>query len=346
MKSIIGSSRLTNAGILLMVFIIQFVLISNIKSINESFQRSFINTAFYLIIYLCCIHINKDFNKKGWSKTVVLKYISLILTVGFARSFIEIFILQNSIFNISFSNSTLSIKAGNTFFYIILALICSTLLSLFIQYQEKRKIEKENLELNTSIMESQIQILNNQLSPHFLFNGINDLYSASILDKEKTPEMILKLGEILKFVTYQLKKKEIYLVEEIEQIHLQLEYFELRNNIKIPLNLKIAEEISNIRVAPFLLIPLVENAIKHGNFNDLQSKTYLNIEIAAKENELTICVENSFQKIDHKDLFKMNGIGSENYKKRLDLLYVGKHELTITQEENKFTSFLKLKLNN
>jgi sensor histidine kinase YesM len=346
MKSTIGSSRLTNAGILLMVFIIQFVLISNIKSINESFQRSFINTAFYLIIYLCCIHINKDFNKKGWSKTVVLKYISLILTVGFARSFIEIFILQNSIFNISFSNSTLSIKAGNTFFYIILALICSTLLSLFIQYQEKRKIEKENLELNTSIMESQIQILNNQLSPHFLFNGINDLYSASILDKEKTPEMILKLGEILKFVTYQLKKKEIYLVEEIEQIHLQLEYFELRNNIKIPLNLKIAEEISNIRVAPFLLIPLVENAIKHGNFNDLQSKTYLNIEIAAKENELTICVENSFQKIDHKDLFKMNGIGSENYKKRLDLLYVGKHELTITQEENKFTSFLKLKLNN
>ena len=346
MKSTIGSSRLTNAGILLMVFIIQFVLISNIKSINESFQRSFINTAFYLIIYLCCIHINKDFNKKGWSKTVVLKYISLILTVGFSRSFIEIFILQNSIFNISFSNSTLSIKAGNTFFSIIIAFICSTLLSLFIQYQEKRKIEKENLELNTSIMESQIQILNNQLSPHFLFNGINDLYSASILDKEKTPEMILKLGEILKFVTYQLKKKEIYLVEEIEQIHLQLEYFELRNNIKIPLNLKIAEEISNIRVAPFLLIPLVENAIKHGNFNDLQSKTYLNIEIAAKENELTICVENSFQKIDHKDLFKMNGIGSENYKKRLDLLYAGKHELTITQEENKFTSFLKLKLNN
>jgi sensor histidine kinase YesM len=346
MKSTIGSSRLTNAGILLMVFIIQFVLISNIKSINESFQRSFINTAFYLIIYLCCIHITKDFNKKGWSKTVVLKYISLILTVGFSRSFIEIFILQNSIFNISFSNSTLSIKAGNTFFSIIIALICSTLFSLFIQYQEKRKIEKENLELNTSIMESQIQILNNQLSPHFLFNGINDLYSASILDKEKTPEMILKLGEILKFVTYQLKKKEIYLVEEIEQIHLQLEYFELRNNIKIPLNLKIAEEISNIRVAPFLLIPLVENAIKHGNFNDLQSKTYLNIEIAAKENELTICVENSFQKIDYKDLFKMNGIGSENYKKRLDLLYVGKHELTITQEENKFTSFLKLKLNN
>lgn len=346
MKSTIGSSRLTNAGILLMVFVIQFVLISNIKSINESFQRSFINTAFYLIIYLCCIHITKDFNKKGWSKTVVLKYISLILTVGFSRSFIEIFILQNSIFNISFSNSTLSIKVGNTFFSIIIALICSTLFSLFIQYQEKRKIEKENLELNTSIMESQIQILNNQLSPHFLFNGINDLYSASILDKEKTPEMILKLGEILKFVTYQLKKKEIYLVEEIEQIHLQLEYFELRNNIKIPLNLKIAEEISNIRVAPFLLIPLVENAIKHGNFNDLQSKTYLNIEIAAKENELTICVENSFQKIDYKDIFKMNGIGSENYKKRLDLLYVGKHELTITQEENKFTSFLKLKLNN
>jgi sensor histidine kinase YesM len=346
MKSTIGSSRLTNAGILLMVFVIQFVLISNIKSINESFQRSFINTAFYLIIYLCCIHITKDFNKKGWSKTVVLKYISLILTVGFSRSFIEIFILQNSIFNISFSNSTLSIKAGNTFFSIIIALICSTLFSLFIQYQEKRKIEKENLELNTSIMESQIQILNNQLSPHFLFNGINDLYSASILDKEKTPEMILKLGEILKFVTYQLKKKEIYLVEEIEQIHFQLEYFELRNNIKIPLNLKIAEEISNIRVAPFLLIPLVENAIKHGNFNDLQSKTYLNIEIAAKENELTICVENSFQKIDYKDIFKMNGIGSENYKKRLDLLYVGKHELTITQEENKFTSFLKLKLNN
>jgi len=346
MKSTIGSSRLTNAGILLMVFVIQFVLISNIKSINESFQRSFINTAFYLIIYLCCIHITKDFNKKGWSKTVVLKYISLILTVGFSRSFIEIFILQNSIFNISFSNSTLSIKVGNTFFSIIIALICSTLFSLFIQYQEKRKIEKENLELNTSIMESQIQILNNQLSPHFLFNGINDLYSASILDKEKTPEMILKLGEILKFVTYQLKKKEIYLVEEIEQIHFQLEYFELRNNIKIPLNLKIAEEISNIRVAPFLLIPLVENAIKHGNFNDLQSKTYLNIEIAAKENELTICVENSFQKIDYKDIFKMNGIGSENYKKRLDLLYVGKHELTITQEENKFTSFLKLKLNN
>jgi sensor histidine kinase YesM len=346
MKSTVYSGKLSKAGIILTAFIIQFLLISNIKPITESFLRAFINTTFFWIIYLSCLHISRDFNRNGWSNNVVIKYVILILTTGTIRSLIELFFFQNSIFNTSFYNATLSIKASAILLYIILVAIFSALFSLLIQYQEKRKIELENLKLSSGLTESQLQILNNQLSPHFLFNGINDLYSASILDKEKTPEMILKMSEILKYVTYQLKKKEIYLIEEIQQIHTQLEYFELRNNTKIPTELKIPEEVNNIKVAPYLLIPFVENALKHGNFNDMPSEPFLYIEVSMKENQLTICVENSYQKIANKDILNTGGIGIENYKNRLDLLYRNKHQFEITQKEKSFRSLLSINLDN
>lgn len=346
MSSTVYSGKLSKAGTMLTAFIIQFLLISNIKPITESFLRAFINTTFFWIIYLSCLHISRDFNRNGWSNNVVIKYVILILTTGTIRSLIELFFFQNSIFNTSFYNATLSIKASTILLYIILVAIVSALFSLLIQYQEKRKIELENLKLSSGLMESQLQILNNQLSPHFLFNGINDLYSASILDKEKTPEMILKMSEILKYVTYQLKKKEIYLIEEIQQIHTQLEYFELRNNTKIPTELKIPEEVNNIKVAPYLLIPFVENALKHGNFNDMTSEPFLYIEVSMKENQLTICVENSYQKIANKDILNTGGIGIENYKNRLDLLYRNKHQFEITQKEKSFRSLLSINLDN
>lgn len=327
-------------------FIVQFALISNIKPISESLQRTLINTAFYLIIYIGCIYIHKASNVNSHKKYLAIKYTSLILTLGISRSIIELFLFQSLLFNSNFYDSTLAIKASSIFLYIFLAAAFSTIFSFFIQYQEKRKIEKEILELNFGLTESRIQILNNQLSPHFLFNGINDLYSASILDKERTPEMILKLGEILKFVTYQLKKKEIYLVEEIDQIKLQIEYFELRNNTNITLNKSVPEDINDIRVAPFLIVPLVENALKHGNFNDPHSNTFLNVDISKKGNFLTICIENSFQEISNKDIFNTNGIGMENYKKRLALLYEGKHELLFSQNENIFKALVSINLNN
>lgn len=327
-------------------FIVQFALISNIKSISESLQRTLINTTFYLIIYIGCIHIHKASNVNSHKKYLAIKYTSLILTLGITRSIIELFFFQSLLFSSNFYDSTFAIKASSIFIYILLAAAFTTIFSLFIQYQEKRKIEKEILELNFGLTESRIQILNNQLSPHFLFNGINDLYSASILDKERTPEMILKLGEILKFVTYQLKKKDIYLVEEIDQIKLQIEYFELRNNTNITLNKSVPEDINEIRVAPFLIVPLVENALKHGNFNDPPSNAFLNIDISKKENYLTISIENSFQELSSKDIFNTNGIGMENYKKRLALLYEGKHELLFSQNENIFKALVSINLNN
>ncbi|MFO7844658.1 MAG: histidine kinase [Bacteroidales bacterium] len=197
------------------------------------------------------------------------------------------------------------------------------------------KVEKENIDI-------QLKALKAQINPHFLFNSLNVLYSLAIKNANETPETIIKLSDILRYVIYDSNKEKVSIKSEVELINNYLCLQEYR--IDKSSNISFAHDIqANIDVAPMLILPLVENSFKHGVKGDV-SNTFVNIKLKTTDKIAHFEIENNKGSSDSPDQNKDGGIGLTNIKKRLSLLYPEKHELLINENEQKFMVSLRVKL--
>ena len=169
-----------------------------------------------------------------------------------------------------------------------------------------------------------------QIHPHFLFNTLNTLYGFALRKSEKAPEMILKLSNLLDYILYQVDKPLVLLQDEINHIenYISLEKIRFQDILQNNFNKNLIN--NKLEIAPMLLLPFVENAFKHGTQVDGVVKVNINLKV--DENELKFTVENSTK---NKEGSK-NGIGLENIKKRLEMLYQKRYFLEIEQEEELF----------
>ncbi|MGB0870720.1 MAG: sensor histidine kinase [Flavobacteriales bacterium] len=209
-------------------------------------------------------------------------------------------------------------------------------ISFFLHvYQEKRKTERQAM-LN---LEAEKLFLVQQINPHFLFNTLNNIYSLTISNNPKGSEAILTLSSMLDYSLYDAKKDNSTLGNEIKYISNYVELFLLRD-----------EDISNVtlnfdsvnleqELPPLLLLPFVENAIKHGNLENL-NEGFLQVMLETRKSEIVFTCINSFYSNKNKD--KVGGIGLANVSRRLELLYPNKHHLDIKSDENTFSVNLKL----
>lgn len=187
--------------------------------------------------------------------------------------------------------------------------------------------------------------LQSQVNPHFLFNSLNTLYSIALHEKsEETAESITSLANLMRYLIDDMDKEKIPLIKEIgyieDYIQLQLMRSSAKHKIEVELNVP---EDSGLLIAPMLLIPFVENALKHG-INPNKSSELI-IQASIKEDECHFLVENSKDTRQNSlDKEKGLGIGIENVRRRLDLLYPKNHDLTIIETANRFTVFLKINL--
>jgi len=189
------------------------------------------------------------------------------------------------------------------------------------QKEEKEKLQKE-MELN---------YLKEQVNPHFLFNSLNSIYSLSRLQSPETPDLVMQLSELMRFQLESAKKDTVLLKEELEFIENYLLLEEKRLSKRCNIEFLIDGELADLRIAPMLLIPFVENAIKHGvkNTNE-QSK--IDISATIKKSTLHFCVDNSKPPNVLAPIRK--GMGLENVKRRLILLYPNSHILEIENKED------------
>lgn len=198
------------------------------------------------------------------------------------------------------------------------------------------------LEYNKLILEenknTEIKFLKAQINPHFIFNTLNTIYSMVYFQSEKSLSAIEKLSQIMRFTTYESQKEAIALSEEIMYIQAYIELEQLRHedNNFIKFNSKITDE--NLKVPPYLLLPLIENALKHGVASNLKP---IEINLEIKNHTLTFCVKNHIE-AQQKD--KLNGIGLDNLKKRLEIYYPNNHSLCFTNSDNQFTANLQIHL--
>jgi len=208
---------------------------------------------------------------------------------------------------------------------------------LFIDWKEKqertRALEKEKTE-------TELKYLKSQINPHFLFNTLNNIYGLSLDHSPKVPPLILKLSDFLSFSLYESKQEFIPLEKEIQLMKDFIALEQSRFEDRVSMNLWLPEKIQDVQIPPLTLVPFVENAFKHS----LQEEIGLaKIDIHLEVEEMGVLhfrVRNS--KPGQAKPSPRSGIGLNNIKKRLDILYADRHELIINNDADSFSIDLKL----
>lgn len=194
--------------------------------------------------------------------------------------------------------------------------------------------------------DASLNFLKSQINPHFLFNALNTLYGTALQEKaERTSEGIQKLGDMMRFMLQENMQDKISLSRDIDYLNNYIELQKLRTSqsVDITISTQIAEQFTELTIAPMLLIPFVENAFKHGI--SLQQPSHIKITLQTKDNTLYFDVHNSIHLKGDSDPEKnKSGIGLENVKQRLALLYPKAHELLIRESAKEFFVHLTLKL--
>jgi two-component system sensor histidine kinase AlgZ len=187
---------------------------------------------------------------------------------------------------------------------------------------------------------AELQLLKAQVHPHFLFNTLNNIYSFSLESSPKTPGLILKLSSLLSYMLYDCKTDEVRLEKEIKIMKDYIDLERERYGNKIEISWNVEGEIKDKFIAPLLMLPFLENAFKHGTSEQIE-KSWLSVDISVMHGTMKCKIANS--KNDYVAPGP-NGIGINNVKKRLELIYPGKYDLKINDEGDFFVVSMMLML--
>ena len=285
----------------------------------------------------------------------VPKYLYKKKYISFCLSVLLIFAVMytiNSIQSYYGLNKTFNIVAGirkNNFFqlsYLIRLignppLVCGLLFSLkSLKNWYLKKMESE--ELTRANTHAELQLLKSQIHPHFLFNTLNNIYSYSINNKPEAPGLVKKLKQTVHYMVAECNHAYVPLKNELNMIANYIELEKIRYGTRLSMQVELMNPDGNHFIAPLLMIPFVENSFKHG-VSQMLDHPRICLKIYVEGNMLHFYLNNSKPPtIENPDLRK--GIGLENVRKRLDLLYPGKHTLLILTTEDSFTVQMDISL--
>ncbi len=227
-------------------------------------------------------------------------------------------------------------------FFMFYGLLLVYTISLSIRVIQKwQNDEKHKAAIEKEKIATELSYLKQQVNPHFLFNTLNSIYSLTISTSSKAAGIILKLSSILRYMLYETENRKVKLTEEVNIIKDYIELQRLRLTDKVSVKFELKGETDHYSIPPLLLIPLIENAFKHGvdNIND----SFIEIYIAVANDQLEVYVRNRIVRISP-DSYQNSGIGIKNIKRRLELLYGNKYVFETHDKDGIFSVTLKLKL--
>lgn len=199
---------------------------------------------------------------------------------------------------------------------------------------------KSVLSLKNANRKNELLHLQSQVNPHFFFNMLNNLYGLVDKDSEKAKELILKLSDLMRYSIYEGEKKSVSLEEEVAYLKNYIELHKMRYHKSINIKFDVDLGDKNHQILPLMFIILLENAFKHGVEN-LRENAFVSIKLTATKNNISFEVENNF---DAEEISKNKGIGLQNLKRRLELVYSKKHILTFKEKESIYKAKLVLEL--
>ncbi len=205
--------------------------------------------------------------------------------------------------------------------------------------------ESKSKELQQQKLEAELNFLKGQIHPHFLFNTLNNLYALTLKKSENSPEVVLKLSDLLSFMLYECNSRTVSLQKELDLIENYISLEKLRYDDRLTINYEVEGEIIGSQIPPMLLLPFVENAFKHGTSESID-KVWVDINIKVEDQKLHLTVRNSngYDPEEKAEFEYQKGIGLKNVKRRLELLYEDAYELNIHDTDEEYSVTLKIEM--
>jgi len=213
---------------------------------------------------------------------------------------------------------------------------------LLYALNEKLKQSREIGQMKSERLQAEINQMKAQINPHFLFNTLNNIYGLALEKSERTPEIILRLSKMMDYMLYDSAELLVSLRKDIQNVEDYVEIEKIRNGNLAKIDLKVSGDVSNQRIAPLMLLPIVENAFKHG-LNGMIDGAYVTIRILVSGEQMELHVDNNYQRSNSNQV-SGHGIGLANLKRRLELFYPKQHELIIEDISSKFSVKMRLML--
>lgn len=227
--------------------------------------------------------------------------------------------------------------------FFLVFLFLTTLLKLSKAWFFVSETKQKLTEAERQKIENELMALKSQVNPHFMFNSLNNIYSLSLKNSEKTPEAIVKLGDILRYVIYEAQNDMVRLEKEIKLIKDYIDLEKLRTRYsEIEFVTKNIE--NEMEIAPLLFLPLIENGFKHGIRGD--KKGYFTMVMKQEGKRLNFIAENNRGKVDNVEKADIKGIGIQNVKRRLEISYPGRHNFKIYEDKSKFRVEMSIQTDN
>lgn len=233
------------------------------------------------------------------------------------------------------SNKNIELQNKNR--VILIAIVAITLLVsgciiIYLIYRNKHQL-------------AELSLLKAQIHPHFLFNTLNNLYALTLNKSDNSPGVVIGLSQILRYILYECNTATVPLDKELQMIERYISLEKIRYGSHLEVNMSLSGNLENHNIVPLLLLPLVENSFKHG-ISKLAEDGWINILASIKDNGFTFKISNN--KLSSADIMDppsdYGNIGLFNIRKRLAILYPGKHDLKIIDEEDVFVVVMKITL--
>lgn len=271
-------------------------------------------------------------------KKKYLQFFGYVLLVVVALIVLEELVLEQ----IFFPGTSRAETFPGVFFSLVDVLPVITILSGFKFGWDALEKQAQIEELKSVVQESELQFLRSQVNPHFLFNNLNNLYSYALEGSAKTPEIILELSGLLRYMLYECKEKFVPLKKEIEQLHnfIKLNKLQIEDRGIVKFETKAIQ--TGYKIAPLILIVFIENAFKHSQAGQTEN-IEIHVSLHMKGNVLYFECSNNYS-ATQVDENVAAGIGLQNVRKRLELLYPNRHKLKIKEDANCYKVELSVEL--
>ena len=300
---------------------------------EEALYRSLMSLPFLMFLFYSCYYwlIDKLWFKKRYS-LFVLMVVVLIVCASYSKY--ELF----SYFDLHKGKHRM--PPFHAFIYFdFLSNLLPVVFALAIRYAQRNfSLEIAQKEAQAHKLQADLTQLRYQLQPHFFFNALNNIYSLIAFDPQKAQQSVHSLSKLMRHFMQNSDQKQISLAEEVDFLQQYISLMQLRLTDKTTVQVDFPKQVPQLTIAPLLFISLVENAFKHGV--SATSTTTLSFSLRVEGDTIIFRSENT--KIPTQESLYSSGIGIDNLKKRLTLLYPKRHQYTIEEKEGKYIAQLTI----
>jgi two-component system, LytTR family, sensor kinase len=312
---------------------------------NYYYQLAFMIVAFY-VNYLVIVPRFFFLKRKVYFFIVLFLFTFLLLTVS--QHLYDYFQLENLVPNTAFGESIpprrsrfgLHPKLVDNFFLLLIVLGFSSGMAVI---QRLRKNEFKQKEIEKARVDSELAFLKNQISPHFFFNALNNIYGLIAIDSDKAQQAVEKLSGLMRYLIYDSNIETIELQKEFDFTLKYIELMQQRLSSKIKLDIDISSNLPEGQIPPLLFIPFIENAFKHGI--SYREQSFVSVKLTTEDNKVIFECNNSIPTNREQNNNK-GGLGIANIQKRLDLIYGNLFKLDIRKAEKEYHVQLIIPLKN